>query len=150
MLGCGGQGEGFNNTLADLQTRLEGTEKKLDDMIDHALNHDELEGKRKAAFDDFNTAVTEARTKFDALTVPPGENGKRFHKGFADYLKVQEEAVPLYKQMLNAASKKDFEGVQRLRENMQDLRQKRRGLALQLPQLQKAYAKEAGIKLVKQ
>jgi hypothetical protein len=149
MPGCGSQGEGFNNTLADLQTRLDGTEKKLEDLIAHALNHDELEAKRKAAFDDFSTAVTESRTKFDALTVPPGDNGKRFHKGFADYLKVQEEAVPLYKQLLVAAVKKDLDAMNRTGEKLQDMRQKRSALAGQLPHLQKEYAKEAGLKLVK-
>jgi hypothetical protein len=55
----------------------------------------------------------------------------------------------VYKQLLLAAVKKDLKAMNRLGESIPDMHQKRSALAQQLPYLQKAYAKEAGLKRVK-
>ncbi len=148
VAGCGG-GAGYNNTLAELQSKMTAPEKKLDELIDDQIHNDDTKTKRKAAFDELRTAVAEARAQFDALTPPTGEAGKKFHQGFADYLKAQEEAVPLYKKMLDAADKKDFGEIGRIADPLRDVRAKRNAAAQRLPYLQKQYAKEAGLQLKK-
>jgi hypothetical protein len=151
VAGCGGEGGaggGFNNTLADLQAKLTASEKKIEDVIEFA-HGEEWAPKRKAALDEFTAAVTDARTRFDAVTVPPGEAAKKFHAGFAEYLKVQEAAVPLYRKLLTASGKNAFEQQESTREPLRKVRERRTALAQQLAPLQQAYASEAGLKLKK-
>jgi hypothetical protein len=147
--GCGQSGGSFNDTLADLHTKIAAAEKKMEDLIEFSLHRGEDQAKLKAGCEEFRTVVAEARTRFDGVTVPPGEGARKFHAAFADYLKVQEEAAPLYKQLVDPGRKLTKEEDDRVREGLRVMREKREPLARSLPSLQQAYAREAGLKLKK-
>ena len=143
--GCGQQGDGgFNDTLVALQAQLTAAEKKAEDAIDFPPR-DKV--KEKAAADEFGTAVADARKRFDAVAVPQGEQAKKFHDGFNNYLKAQEEAAPLYKSYLVPERQLNHQEMQPLRDALDKMRAKRTPLANFLPALQMAYVQESGIRL---
>lgn len=148
--GCRKQGgEGFNNTLASSQSKIEAIEKKMEDLIEFSLNKKEEEAKLKGTAEEFSEAVGEARTTFDALTVPEMESAKKFHEGFDQYLKIQEEAAKEYKALVDPATHLGPTGSGRIRDNLAKLRTKREQTKQQLLSLQQAYAREAGLKMKK-
>jgi hypothetical protein len=145
--GCGSEtAAGFNNTIADLHTKLAAAEKKVEDTMEWPPDDP---AKKRAANDQFRTTVEEARKRFDALQVPPGDAARRFHAGFNDYLKTQEEAVPLYKQYLDPSRKLTGEEEARNRDALGKMKEKRAPLAQQLAGLQQMFVREAGLQLAK-
>ena len=72
--GCGSSGaEAFNNTLADLQSKLGAAEKQVEDTMEWPPND---KAKEKAAVAGFRDAVADARKRFDALSPPQGEHAR--------------------------------------------------------------------------
>ena len=147
IAGCDSKsGGGLNNTLVDLEKKLTAAEKKVEDTLEWPPNE---ESKKKAAYEEFGVAVTEGRKRFDELKAPEGEAAKKFYDAFNDYLKIQEEAAPLYKKYFESDGKIKHDEMAPIREGIDKMRAKRKPYAAKLPFLQQAYAKEAGLQLAK-
>ena len=145
--GCSPSPGNFNDTLADLQKKMTGAEKKVEDTLEHPPND---VSKNKKANEEFRDAVADARKKYNELKVPQGEAAKKFHTAFGEYLQSQEAAVPLYKAFLDPDKPLTGEEDKSKREELDKVRWKRNGQMQPLRNAQADYAREAGFELKKE